>query len=768
MITQAAKKTGVLSHEAVITGMGIICSLGKNRQEVFESVRGAQCGIAEVRAFDLDKLSTQLGGEIAGLSADFPKEVQDRTAQLAYLAMQEAIDDSALDIFKHRASRYALSFGTCNGGILTLETLYKNHLRDYQGRLSSVYQNNYMAIDYLNKKFNIDGVKTVFVTACSASNNAIGYAFDLITTEQADVVFVGGADSLAKTTFAGFNSLQSLAEDSCTPFSEKTGISLGEGAAFMVLESLGHAQKRKARIHARILGYGFCGDAYHATSPDLTGDGAIRTMRAAVESAGINKEDIGFVCAHGTGTEANDKTESFAIKQFFGKHSGRLYITSTKSMHGHALGAAGIIQAVISIDCMNHNLIPAIVNFTKQRECCGLSYVMNKPLQKKIDYFLSNSFAFGGNNVSVVFGKAAHIKKTLSRRISENRKIVVTGMGYCTPRTHEVPLRDLLKVDYAPSSVERIVYYENFVLRNPRFRKFRKAPRISQFAIQAIENALEDTGYKIEDGTKIGMIWGVAKGPLKIFEKYYRGILSEGLEFASALYFPHIVSNSVAGQASIAFGIKGCNTTMAGQFSPFAALQYAMQLIRQGKNEIFIVGGADEISQFDEEMMKKEGINNYLSEGSAALIIESEEHARKRGARIYAEIDGFSMASSYYDKNVVESYKKCVTRSLRKAKLAETDIDLHVPCQFGGSSQACGEAIDVKMTANSQHMLGTLESATAILNTIVGLEALTCGFVPRDDARERVERKGFRNILVSGVSYNGTYYSFILKRPEAG
>ena len=708
--------------KAVITGMGIICSLGKNRQEVFKNVREGRCGIREIKSFDLEKLSTRMGAEAGHLSLDFPKEIKDRTDQLAYLAMQEAIADSALDVKKLDSSRSALSFGTCNGNILTLEKIYENHLINHSEKLSSVYQSNYMAIDYLNKRLNISGPKIVFVTACSASNNAIGYAYDLIVTNQADVVFVGGADSLAKTTFAGFNSLQALAEKQCAPFSEKMGISLGEGAAFMVIESEAHAQKRKAVIHAEVLGYGFCADAYHATSPDITGDGAVRTMRLAVESAGINKEEIAFVCAHATGTEANDKTESLAIKNFFGKHAEQLYVTSTKSMHGHTLGAAGIMQAVISIDCMNHNLIPAIVNFTKPRQGCSLNYVKNKPLEKKYNYFLSNSFAFGGNNVAVVFGKLRKDKReSLPSCLVEYRRIVVTGIGYCTPVTPKDPLKN-------------VRYYKDFVLGNAEFRKFKKVPRVSQFAIQAVENALKDADYKIKDGTKIGMIWGVAKGPLKVFEKYYEGLLKEGAEFASALYFPHIVSNSIAGQASIAFGIKGCSTTVAGQFSPFAALQYAGQLIQQGKNEIFVVGGADEISQFDEEMMKEEAFaDSCLSEGAAALIIESEEHARARKAKIYAQIEGFSMTSSYYDKNTSESYKKCIENTLRMAQLKEKDIDRHIPCQFGSSC-------------------ATLESATAILNTIAGLEALM---------------DGRRNILISGSSFNGTYYSFILKKFEA-
>lgn len=768
MISESMEKVNKSSKKAVITGMGIICSLGNNRQEVFENVRKAICGIRKVNFCNLGKLGTQIGGEVKNLSNDFPKELKDRTVQLAYLAMQEAIDDSGLDFKKENPYRCALSFGTCNGNILTLEKFYENNFSDEDMNLSSIYQNNFLAIDYLNKKLNICGAKIVFVTACSASNNAIGYAYDLITTNQADVVFVGGSDSLAKTTFSGFNSLQSLGEQTCSPFSEKIGLALGEGGAFMVLESEEHAQNRNARIHAEVLGYGFCGDAYHATSPDITGDGAIRTMQMAVESSEINKEDIAFVCAHGTGTEANDKTESLAIKNYFGRHADKLYVSSTKSMQGHTLGAAGIMQAVISIDCMNRNLIPAIVNFTKPREQCDLNYVINKPAEECYDYFLSNSFAFGGNNVSVVFGKRRDgAKRALAHRFAENEKVVVTGFGYCTPSTHKTSFVDLLRANNILNG-KHIVRFDEFVLRNLRFKKFKKVPRISQFAIQSIEKALKDAGYDIKDGTKIGIIWGVAKGPLKTFENYYQGVLKEGIELASALSFPHIVQNSIAGQSSIAFGIKGCNTTVAGQFSPFAALQYASQLIQQNRNEIFVVGGADEISQLDKDIMKEKGYrDSHLSEGAAALILENAEHAKHRNAKVYAEIDGFSITSSYYDRNILESYKKCVDNTLQMTHLKERNIDLHVFCQFGHFFPELKNAVNVKQIADSQRILGTLESTTAILNTMLGIVALKDGFAPKYDVQNELYRKDFKNILISGAAFNGTYYSFILKKPSA-
>ncbi len=749
--------------KVVVTGMGAICSLGANRQRIFESVSQGLCGIRKVQSFDLNTLGTQVGGEVADESFVFPKEITDRTSQLAYVAMQEAMKDSGLDLEKEDPYRCALSLGTCNGNILTLEKVFENNFINIE-QLSSVYQKNFLAIDYLNKALNIRGAKVVFVTACSASNNAIGYAYDLIRTNQADVVFVGGADSLAKTTFSGFHSLQSLSPEPSVPFSQKIGLSLGEGAAFIVMESDEHAYKRKAVIHAQVLGYGFSGDAYHATSPDITGDGAIRAMQAAVESAGIEKNDIAFVCAHGTGTMANDKTESLAIKKYFRGHSQKIYISSTKSMHGHTLGAAGILQAVISIDCMKNNLIPALVNFTDSREDCDLNYVTNKPIEREYHCFLSNSFAFGGNNVSVVFGKRDRAVQKSFVALTAKQRIVITGMGACTALSQKTSLVDLLRTNDFLTE-ERVNFFDDFILSNPTFKKIRKAPRVSQFAIQAIEEALKDANYEIEDGTKIAIAWGVAKGPLRTFEKYYQGVLQDGLEFASALSFPHIVQNSTAGQASIAFGIKGCNTTVAGQFSPFAALHYAAHLIGQGNNEIFVVGGADELSQFDIHMMREDRYRkDHLSEGSAVLIIESEEHALRRKAKVYAEIEGLSITSSYYDQNIKESYCQCIANTLRAANLHENDIDLHIVCQVGCFLPQVQELVNIKMVTSSQHIVGTLESATAILNTMLGAVSLKNGFAPRQDMQNKLYIEDFRRVLVSAAANNGTYYSFILKK----
>ncbi len=752
--------------KVVVTGMGIVCCLGNDRKEVLESVQKASGGLKKVKSMNLEKLMTHIGGEVENLPVNSPDGMEDKTSWFSYLAMREAIADSGLNVKDEDPYRCALSFGTCNGNILTLEKIYERGLGDSKEILESVYQRNFLAIDCLNKELNICGAKAVFVTACSASNNAIGYAYDLIMTNQADVVFVGGADSLAKTTFSGFNSLQSLGPEGCAPFSQRVGLALGEGAAFMVVESEEHARQRKAKIHAVILGYGFSADAYHATSPDITGDGAVRTMRAAVESSGIRKEDIAFVCAHGTGTNANDKTETLAIKKYFGQHAKNLFISTTKSMSGHTLGAAGIIQAVISIDCMNHDLIFPIVNFCERRELCDLNYVINKPVKKVYDCFLSNSFAFGGNNVSVVFGKAQNVSLGISTRKNRPKtKIVITGVGDCTPLTRQKSLVDLLKANDILAGGKTLAF-DDFVLDNPRFIKYRKTPRLSQFAICAIEKALGDSRYPIKDGTKIGMVFGVAKGPMKTFEKYYEGISSEGMEFASALHFPHIVQNSVSGQSSIAFGIKGCNTTLAGQFSPFAGLQYACELIRQRRNEIFIIGGADEISQFDVVLMREKGYKDLcLSQGAAALTIESFAHAKQRNAQMYAQIDGFSIISSYYEKDFVKSYKTCVQKTLQLTGLRESDIDLHIPCHWRSCLWDILNAVNIQTVSNSQNIVGTLESASAILNIITAIVAFGNDFAPKYGVPNEVYIKNFENILVSGCAINGTYYSFLLKRP---
>ncbi|MEK7703117.1 MAG: beta-ketoacyl-[acyl-carrier-protein] synthase family protein [Nitrospirota bacterium] len=752
-------------NRVAITGMGIICSLGNNRQEVIRSVKQAQNGLHNVTSIDLSKLGTGIGGEVNIPDTDFPEELRDKTAQLCYIAFQEAYLQSGIDFSKMDPFRIGLSFGTCNGNLLSLESYYESG-KINQKNIKDLFQNYFNGLDYLNKKYPIRGEKTTFITACAASNQAIGYAKDLIQDGHCDLVIVGGADSFSKATFAGFNSLQALQPNYCSPFSNQFGISLGEGAAFMILESVEHAKQRNADIKGYVLGYGFGGDAYHITSPDISGDGAVRCMQMALQDSTIDPGEIDFICAHGTGTEANDKAESIAIQKVFQEHTSQLWVTSTKSMHGHTLGASGIVQAVLCLDALSHDLIPPIIHFDKNREGCHLNYVKNTPAHKESQYFLSNSFAFGGNNVSVVLGSK---EIALSNKKPEGQKIdqtVITEYACISPLFgSKEEFLAVLKANKCTLD-NRHIQFNQFFVTDPKLRKFRKVPRISQLAIEVSGSVLQSSRIDPNTLSKMGLLWGVAKGPLKIFEDYYTTALKEGLEYASALNFPHIVHNSVAGQVSIAYEIKGQNTTISGQLSPFSALFYADRLIRNGNHSTYLVGGSDELSKIDEVFLEDLSFDGCrMSDGAGALLLENKLFADERGAPVLAEIVGYESTSSYWDDHFSKSYEACIERCLKKTNMDKNEIDLHVFTHFGSQDVlGVGPRVGQAVLFDTQRIMGMCESSSAVFSIAAGIECMRNNIAPSIDGI--VYEKEITHVLISGSSINGSHYCLILRKPQ--
>jgi 3-oxoacyl-[acyl-carrier-protein] synthase II len=256
------------------------------------------------------------------------------------------------------------------------------------------------------ERFRFSGPKATVTTACSSSATSIGYGADLIRTGKAQAVLCGGSDALSELTFGGFNSLKAMDPSPCRPFDRRrAGMSLGEGAAILVLESLDEAAKRGAKICAEFLGYGIGGEAYHITAPEPTGTAEARIIEQALDESGIKPSEVDYINAHGTGTPLNDKVETLSIKRVFGKRVYSIPVSSIKSMVGHCLGSAGAMEAVASILSIIHGFVPPTVNHQEGDEDCDLDYVPGKPRQMEVKVVLSNSFAFGGNCTTLVFGK---------------------------------------------------------------------------------------------------------------------------------------------------------------------------------------------------------------------------------------------------------------------------------------------------------------------------------------------------------------------------
>jgi 3-oxoacyl-[acyl-carrier-protein] synthase II len=398
------------SRRVVITGLGVFCSIGKNVEEFTHSLKEGQSGIGPVTLFDTSKYPCKIGAEIRDYRPGKffgKKELKrlSRADQFGLSASEEAVKASG--IHSYPSEEVGVCLGAGAGGMLEAETYHREVLLKGKSKPSLLWPfiPSYTT-DRVAESFGFSGPKFTVTTACSSSATAIGYGADLIIGGKSKAVLCGGSEGLSELTFGGFNSLKAMDPSPCKPFDRKrAGMSLGEGAGILILEDLDEAEKRGAEIFAEFLGYGIGGEAYHITAPEPTGMREARIMKEAIEEGGISPNEVDYINAHGTGTPLNDKVETLSIKKTFGERAYSIPISSIKSSVGHCLGAAGAIEAIASILSMVHQFIPPTLNHKEGDEDCDLDYVPEKGREKEVKVVLSNSFAFGGNCTTLIFGK---------------------------------------------------------------------------------------------------------------------------------------------------------------------------------------------------------------------------------------------------------------------------------------------------------------------------------------------------------------------------
>ena len=413
-----------MHHRIVITGMGVISPVGTGLEKFWSGIAGGVSGIRRISRFDPELLSTKIAGE--ALDFDYSQYIKkkearhmDRFTQFAVVAAGMAIEDAALDLEKENKNRIGVIMGSGIGGIETLEEQAVTLLNKGPGRISPHFVPMMIAnigAAQVAINYGLTGPNVTSVSACASSSNALGEAFKMLQWGHADVIISGGSEApVTPLAIAGFCAMKAMStrneepEKASRPFDlERDGFVSGEGAAVLVLETLEHAKARGARLYAEILGYGSSCDAYHIVAPDPQGGGAISSMRSALQDAGLEPAAVDYINAHATSTLPGDKAEVLAIKSLFGAHAKKVAVSSTKSMTGHLLGAAGGLEAVICVLALNHNLLPPTINYDHpDPECEGLDFVPNTARTAEINVALSNSFGFGGHNVSLVFKKHA-------------------------------------------------------------------------------------------------------------------------------------------------------------------------------------------------------------------------------------------------------------------------------------------------------------------------------------------------------------------------
>ncbi len=626
----------------VITGLGLVSAIGHNTEECFEAALKGVSGITDVKSFDTSDCYSHKGAEVDLSNGELANGRYDRTTALGIKAAGEAIKDAGIDMDSEDASEIGVILGSCIAGAACVEKYYKQKCNGEQGEIedlkampASVIAGN--VADY----YNAGGITANIVNACAAGTLSIALAIDLIRGGKGEIFLAGGCDSFSSLAFSGFHALRALDATECSPFNHSEGITLGEGAGVLVVESYEHAVKRGAKIYCDVLGSGVSSDAYHITAPRPDGEGQMSVITRAVKNSGLKFTDIDYVNAHGTGTAKNDESEFLSLKTCFAEND-HISVSSTKSMTGHCLGAAGAIEAVMTVKALVEGKLPPTTGYTEDdlkvlaEKSGNIDFIANTPRERDIKYAMSNSFAFGGNNASIVFAKDPNVLNLSCPK----QELYVTGIGMVNGEYDEATKSYVANLDT-----------EIFKAYGVKSAFLRKLDRLSQLQLLSGVRALEDAGITVTDDNAgiIGICIGTNEGPMTEIANFQKGIIKDGIDKGSAFAFPNTVYNAAGGYLSIFTGIKGYNATIANGFqSGLQSVCAAIGVIMFGYENIMLASGTDECTDIDNEIysdLGKTGAGKAtLGEGSVTCVIEKDSSATERSAKRYAKIAGFSSA----------------------------------------------------------------------------------------------------------------------------
>ncbi|MDQ0229079.1 beta-ketoacyl-[acyl-carrier-protein] synthase family protein [Metabacillus malikii] len=804
-----------MKHEVVVTGMGIICANGQNVDEFWRNIQAGTSGIDQ-SSFHIDGFGPVYAGEVKEISPTlidtYKLHHHDKVSQFAVIAANEAIQMASLNIEHVDPFRVGIIVGTSLGGVVNGEAFLTQWLEEGLEHADGELINDYplhAPSDIVAAKLGIKGPKTTISNACAAGSNAIGIALDYIRSGMIDIALVGGADPLSYLSLSGFNSLNALSTGHCSPFSTSDGINIGEGAGFIVLERKDFADARGIDGIAKIYDYSLSADCYHPTAPDPAGSGALQAMKNVLEKANIPAIDVSYINAHGTGTQANDLSEPKAIRSMMKDVIPP--ISSTKSMTGHMLGAAGLVEAITSILAIRDDVLPPTVNFDERQAKYEMDFVPNHSKAATVDIVLSNSFAFGGNNCSVLFGK--NDKDTLPTPQIAQQNVVITGIGAIAGNAEntddvfkilsgEKVALDKRKYEQIESFTGEIspIRYEKFI--NPSY--VRKMDALSKQAVLTTKYAIKDASLRIskQNSERIGLIFATGTGPLDTVHSFYKKVLLEGPQKASAKLFPNTVMNAAAGHIGVNVKIKGPTSTIcAGGVSGINAMHYGTLLIQQDICDQVIVVSSDEFNEtiflgasrmknfLSHERAKpfdrnRNGLN--LGSASVAIVLESESSAKQRDKQAYATISGFGMASGQAQTESIdrkgESWQKAIELSLSTAGLQPDDIQLVSSAASGHKIDALEAKVissifqeqDVLVNATkglfgethaSAGMLGILDTINAFNGTVSSVGNETTDPISKLKlANVTLFNQDIQHAVVNTYSFGGNYASMVLSK----
>lgn len=776
-------------NRCVVTGLGLISSIGNNVGECWENVKKGVSGIAEATAVDTTNCYAHLAAQVHDDTLeDLPDAQQmDRCVKLCIKASGEALEDAGLTDLGNQTSAGVI-MGSCVGGVSSVEHYYRN------GRPAADVPKIPIAsiAPAVAKVYHAGGVVTNIANACAAGTISIAYACDLIRAGKADIVIAGGTDALAQIPFAGFLSLHALSEAPCSPFNHCNGITLGEGAGAIIIESYAHATHRKSRIYCEVLGAGISSDAYHITAPRPDGAGQMHAIRQSMKNSGITPAEVDYINAHGTGTAKNDEAEFLSLHTIFDAENPNMSVSSTKSMIGHCLGAAGAVEAVFSIKALTEGVVPPTVGYTEEDlphlgERAGqMDFCPNQAKRKPLNTVMSNSFAFGGNNASILFSKKPG-NVTLPEK---QEQIYLTGIGVVSPLgNHMDSLIAQLKA-HTPmnsKSSESHVDRNDFAAYSIKSSFYRKLDIFSQLQAVSGMQALHDANLTVtdENATDIGIVVGTSDGPLSTICNYQENLLENGTAGGSAFQFPNTVYNAAGGYLSICSGIRGYHVTLtSGIQSGLASLAYGVQILRSGQSKAILATGTDENSAIVTELYEKLGCFTadsafHLSDGSTGILLEQESSCRARNAIPYAEVTGYGMACKATDFTQLDcsepACEQAISLALKDAGISADEIDgivgfadgLPVVQQIEEDALAHTFAKQLPVF-HVQSVAGEGRAATATLSAVYAALMLSgkLGEIISCDNGTEIAANSLHTLMVLSYSTNGAYTAIILSRVD--
>lgn len=736
-----------------VTGMGIACAAGSNLDAFSSNLWAGRSGIKAICDPAFAMYEHPVGGEIRERWPLEPLPGRDvawfgRVARMAVRAIDEALEMSKVELAREDPARVGLVFGKCQG--------------EPQGPDGS-YMPVHAPSDAVGHYFGLRGPRVVISTACAAGTNAIGAAVDLLQDHVVDFAIAGGADALSAATYAGFEAAQALSSEPTAPYSRSKGLNLGEGAAFLVLERSDDAARRGVDILAEVLGYGLSADAYHATAPDPTGRGAALAMRRALREAEIGPEDVSYVNGHGTGTPANDGMERRVMRSVFGDRLSKVPISGIKPFVGHTLGAAGAVEAVACVLALQNDLLPPTLNFDRVEPDDEFDFVPNSTRPHPVKVAMSNSYAFGGNNASIVLAKPGLFGQ---RRQVRQREVHITGLGpigaigtgvaswrdaFTSGRTGTAPISSFDAAPYTCKTAAEVTNIDRSPLVSPA--DWRHMNSVARQAMVAVGLALEDSGVHLTRADREGaaLIFGSGFGPA-----------SAGLAFASGPHpsvaaFSQVTLNSPAGEICRVLGFRGPTTTItSGAVSGSLAVATAADLIRRGRADFAVAVAVDEFFEHwleqrlavDPTGLSPTGVvrpydvgrdGTALGSAAVAFVLEAPERAEERGARSYGKIRSSYFASDNYHHYRLdptgEVFSRVIATALERAKVKPTELGY---C----ASWACGhehDEIEARALSSllrgsvpvgaAKAMTGDCEAASGGVNVLTCCLALSEGFL---------------------------------------